>query len=41
MVSRFHAGYPLADRLDDTSALVAEHDGERAFGVFAGERVSI
>lgn len=31
----------LADGFDDAGALVAEHDGEGAFGVFAGEGVCV
>lgn len=37
MVSRLHVSNALADRLDDACSLVAEHDGERAFWIFARE----
>lgn len=41
VVARLHAGDALANRLDDASALVPEHNGERAFGVLAREGVRI
>jgi hypothetical protein len=41
MIPRLHARNPFANRLDDPSAFVTKHNGERALGVFAGERVSI
>ena len=41
VISRLHAGDALANRLDDTGALVPEDNGECALGVLAGERVGI
>lgn len=37
MVSDLDVGDALTNRLDDTSTLVTEHDGERALGIVSGE----
>jgi hypothetical protein len=41
MVAGLHGRHTLADGLHDAGALMAEHDGEGTFRVFAGERVGI
>lgn len=41
MVARLHVGDALSDRLDDTSTLVTQDDGEGTLGVLAGQGVCI
>lgn len=41
MVARLHVGDALADRLNNTGALVSEDDGEGTFWVLAGQCVGI
>lgn len=41
MVTGLHIGDALTDRLDDTSTLVSQNDGESALGVFSGQSVGI
>ena len=41
VIARLHAGHAFTHFHDDPGALVAEHDGEEAFGVVAGEREGI
>lgn len=41
MVARLHARDAFTNRLDDTSTLVPEDDGESALRVLAGESVCI
>lgn len=41
MISRLHIGDTLANRLNDTGALVPEDDGEGTLGVLSGECVCI
>ncbi len=41
VVARLHIGDALAYRLDDARALMAQDDGEGAFGVLARERVGV
>jgi hypothetical protein len=41
VVSRLHVRDALANRLNDTSALVPENNGEGTLGVLSGERVCI
>lgn len=41
VVAGLYVGNALADRLDDTSALMTEDDREGTFGVLAGECVCI
>lgn len=41
MVTGLHVGDALAHRLNDTSALMTQDDGEGSFGVLAGKSVGI
>lgn len=41
VVARLHVGDALTHGLDNTSSLMAQNDGEGAFGVLAGQRVGI
>lgn len=41
IVAGLHGGDALADRLDDTSTLVTEDDGESTFRVLSGESVGV
>lgn len=41
MVAGFDVGNALADRLDDTGALMAEDNGESTLGVLPGEGVGV
>lgn len=41
MVARLHVGDTLAYRLDNTSTLVPQDDGEGSLGVLAGQSVGI
>lgn len=41
VVARLDRSHALTDRLDDTSALVSQDDGESTLGVLAGEGVGI
>lgn len=41
MVARLHIGDALTHRLDNTSTLVTQDDGESSFGVLAGQSVGI
>jgi hypothetical protein len=41
VVAGLHVGNTLADGLDETSALVAKHDGEGALGILARECVGV
>lgn len=41
MVANLDVGHALTNRLDDTSSLVPQDDGEGTLGVLAGQRVRI
>lgn len=41
MVSGLHVGDALTNRLDDTSTLVSQDDGESTLGILAGQRICI